>query len=267
MNKKNLAQDKQQQTMKPIVHQRTLAPIQIIETYPNTSGTRNLQWIGRGENGKDYAIKTVNDHNSNGFIPATELFCYDLAAELLIPTPDYCLLQLADNSIAFGSVWEGGVHTIKDVAMAIDVLKKQLPIKGLTSFLSKVYALDIFINNIDRHFGNYLIRDSYHGHIILAYDFSLAWYACGNAYGYEAINTPCNTKRWHELIKQTKNFDVEIAKSTLSEIERLPVKKVESIISQIPNEWLSQTIKAEIMQWWSSEDRLSRINLLKAGLS
>lgn len=267
MNNQNTAQDKQQQTIKPIVHQRTLSPIHIVETYPKTSSTLNLEWIGRGANGKDYAIKTVNDHNSNGFIPATELFCYNLAAELLIATPNYDLLILADNSVAFGSLWEGGVHTIKDVPMAIDVLKKQLPIKGLSSFLSKVYALDIFINNIDRHFGNYLIRDSYHGHIILAYDFSLAWYACGNTYGYEAINTSCNTKKWHEIIKNTQNFDVEIAKNTLSEIARLPLKSIEHIIVQIPDEWLSQDTKTEIMQWWASDERVARINLLKAGLS
>lgn len=257
------AEDKNQKpVIAPIVYQRTLMPVAIVDTYPNTSGTLNLQWIGRGANGKDYAIKTTKDHNSNGFIPATELFCYELAAELLIPTPEYTLLSLSDGSIAFGSVWEGGVQ---DIQTSLSALDDKIIIKGLTGFLSKVYAFDVFINNIDRHFGNYLIRESYNGHVILAFDFSLAWYAF-NAYGYEAAREPHNTMQWHQFIKAKGHFDLDIAKSTLSEIAKIPKQTIERIIMQIPDEWLAQDIKTEIVQWWDSNERIERINQLKAGL-
>ena len=246
-----------------LVTQRRLLPIAVIETYPSQQGTLNLELIGTGANGKDYAIKTTKDRNSNGFIPATEVFCYELAYEVSIPTPEYSILQLRDGSLAFGSVWEGGVKGTTNLTVVAQVLSGDLAVKGLKAFLSRAYALDLFINNIDRHFGNYLIRESYNSHIILAYDFSLAWYAVGTPYGYEAQHPQSNTQQWHKVIVKAGYFDVDIARNTLTEISKIEPLIIEQILSRIPSDWLSMDIKKDIVQWWASSEMLTRVNRLK----
>lgn len=246
-----------------VPYQRTALPVPVMETYPAATGTLNLERIGRGGNGKDYAIKTRGDHNSNGYIPATEWFCYELAQHLLIPTPGYDILVMPDGERVFGSVWEGGVMPMADTANLLGVLRGAIHVPHLIPFLSKVYALDLFINNMDRHFGNYLLRNGYQGHVMLAYDFSQAWYAVGEPWGSVAQDARCNTQGCHTAIIQTGNFDAGIAAMTLDEIAAISAGRIESILSQMPEEWMEPGDHQDIASWWQSGARIDRINRLK----
>jgi len=241
--------------------QRLMFPIEVQDIYRNDQGTADLQMIATAMNGKDYAVKTVDD--GNGFVPFTELFCYELARELSIATPSYDVIKLKDGSLAFGSMWEGGVLILREMTKVWDILKGKIQIRGLKPFLSRVYALDLFLNNVDRHFGNYIFRDSYAGSIALAYDFSRAWYAF-EPLGYDSLDSGHNTCDCHELIVKTGNFDAEIAKSTLDEIARLQVESIAQILSIVPETWLAISVREEILSWWGSDDMKNRILKLKS---
>ena len=243
--------------------QRQMFPIEVQDIYRNDQGSADLRLIATAMNGKDYAVKTIED--GNGYVPATELFCYELARELSIATPNYNFIKLKDDSVAFGSEWEGGVREIKEVAQIWAILKGRVEIIGLKPFLSRVYALDLFINNIDRHFGNYIFRDSYSGVIALAYDFSRAWYAF-EPFGYESLEDNYNTAICHNTIIQEGHFDPETAKNTLDEVSRIDKSSINRILAMIPEVWLDDETKKELLQWWGGTDMVDRIIKLKSGI-
>lgn len=246
-------------------YQQRLFPLDAQDVFKNDQGSADLKLIVTAVNNKDYAVKTTAD--GNGYVPLTELFCYEVARELTIATPNYAIIKFRDNSIGFGSEWEGGAQELKALPMIFEILKGNIPVRGLKSFLSKVYALDLFINNIDRHFGNYIFRDSYTSKIGLAYDFSRAWYAIEKN-GYQCLESRDDNKTLlcHTIIRKTEFFDVTTAINTLDEIGRIPSKTINRILSGIPNEWLPQEISMELLQWWGSSEMYSRINKLKSAI-
>ncbi len=244
-------------------YQRQLFPVDIVITYPSDQGTADLALIGEGSDGRDYAIKTVNE--GNGYIPITELFCYELARVLGIPTPEFQIVKLRENELAFGSVWEGGSAITKTLPQMFKILKDEVHVRNLKSLISKVYAFDLFVNNIDRHFGNFLFRNSYKNNIGLAYDFGRSWYEV-SPYTYDVLETDCNTMKYNNYARKYDKYDRDLASSTLTEISKVERKTISHIFSSAPTEWLADEEREKFLSWWDSEDMVSRINRLKGEL-
>lgn len=246
-------------------YQRKLFPVDIIETSPSNQGTVDLKLIGSGRNGKDYAIKRVCD--GNGMIPASELFCYELARQVNIATPEFDIVLLKGGECAFGSVWEGGVYDLSAINIISDLLTKGNPnsidVKLLDKFFSKIYAFDLFINNTDRHFRNYIFRKSYNNnYIALAFDHSKAW--CSIDYkGLQALDSGCNTQLTIDYIKRYKKFDRQQAIDTLSELGQIKELTVKNILSEMPKEWMTKEQSSEIIKWWSSKEFKDRLLVLE----
>ncbi|MBU3019036.1 hypothetical protein KO519_15210 [Paraglaciecola agarilytica] len=244
-------------------YQKNLFPIDIAVTYPNDQGTADLSVIGTGADGRDYAIKTIAD--GNGFVPITELFCYELARALSIATPEFQIVKLKTHELAFGSVWEGGAGITKTLPDMLKILKGELPVRNLKALLSKVYAFDLFVNNIDRHFGNFLFRTSYRENIGLAFDFGRSWYEI-SPYDFQALEPHNNTNKYHLYAKHFKRYDRELASNTLTEISKIEQDTILQILSMAPSEWLSTEDKDKFVNWWGSSDMIERINKLKGEL-
>ncbi|WP_157831679.1 HipA family kinase [Pseudomonas sp. YY-1] len=247
-----------------IAYQKRLFPIEIIASYPNNQGSADLGMIGSGRDGRDYAIKTTKD--GRGHVPASEAFSYELARRLLIPTPPYEFVSLPGGEIAFGSVWEGGVRKLSDQTQILQLLQGNPKVNGIKRFFSRVYAFDIFINNVDRHFGNYIWRESFNNNLIgLAFDFSRAWFET-DPYGLHALDLQQNTARSKLAISVTGNYDRNEALSCLSDIEGIDRSEIEEILSNIPNDWMSKAKKNEYKAWWRSEIWLTRIETIRGVL-
>ncbi len=244
-------------------YQKQLFPIDIVVTYPNDQGSADLALIGEGSDGRHYAIKTTND--GKGYIPITELFCYELARIIGIPTPEFQIVKLRNGELAFGSVWEGGSAITKTLPQVLKILKGEILVSNLKSLISKVYAFDLFVNNIDRHFGNFLFRDSYKKNIGLAYDFGRAWYEI-SPYSYEALDPDHNTSKYNVYAKQYDKYDRDIASAALTEISKIDQVTISHIFSSAPNDWLEEKSKSEFLSWWNSENMANRINRLKGEL-
>lgn len=247
-----------------VSYQKELLPIGAVHIHNNDQGSADLQSIVTGTNNKDYAVKLLSD--GNGYVPATELFCYELAAILNIPTPSYDLITMRDGSLAFGSLWEGGVHKIEDINQVVDILSGKKPVRDLNLFLSRVYAFDLFINNLDRHFGNYLFRESYNSLIGLAFDYSRAWYEVG-AYDHQSLEDQGgNTQVCHCIIKDFKKYERSVAIATLDAIGEIPQQKIIELLRTIPDEWLDTSAKEEVTNWWASDAMKNRIIKIKGGI-
>jgi len=244
--------------------QKDLFPLEAVQIHQSTQGSADLKVIVTATNNKDYAVKTVDD--GNGYVPATELFCYELAKLIDVPTPSFDLITMRDGSLAFGSVWEGGVHNISNMNRLLDVLLGKIKVRDLNQFLSRVYAFDLFINNIDRHFGNYLFRQSYNSLIGLAFDYSRAWYEV-DAYQYDSLeDKSSNTQRCNVFIREHKKYDRNTATQTLKRISEIEKNKIELVLRSIPDEWLPKEIKNNVASWWGSELMQERILKIMGGL-
>lgn len=237
-------------------------PLKVKQTYPSNQGSSDLKLIVKAINKKDYAVKEVTD--GNGFIPATELFCYELAKELNIPTPNYQIIEMPNGTFAFGSEWEGGI--VKPITQNViaDILLGKRTITDFKVFVSELYALDIFVNNVDRHFGNYIFRDSYSGILSLAFDFSRAWYAINetNPFGYDSFDQKANTNYCKTQLNNYSQFDSIITKNTLDKISNINLNKLKNILDKIPDLWLDKYKREYLISWWNS-DIINRVSFLK----
>ncbi|MEZ8611705.1 MULTISPECIES: HipA family kinase [Vibrio] len=249
----------------PAIYQQSLFPIEIIETYPSQEGSADLELIGKGRNSKHYAIKTI--HENNGYVPASEFFCYELARLVSIPTPDFDHLKLESGEIAFGSVWEGGVMGISVFSDMVEILTDQIQVEDLDTFLGKVFAFDLFVNNDDRHFGNYIFRDSFQKNkkLALAFDFSRAW-KVNDPFGYQSTNAACNTMKYHNYIVKGNKYDKDSAEATLDEISQIESDMISDILNGMHESWMSSDDKEVIAKWWGSEQFHERIKALKGVL-
>ena len=244
--------------------QKTLLPVEVITTHSSNLGTADLKTIVEGRDGKHYAVKTLND--GNGRVPASELFCYELAYRVVIPTPPYSLISMPTGDLAFGSAWEGGVingnSQIDYPSFISGVLNGTIQVNNLKRFFSRLYAFDLFVNNVDRHWGNYLWRTSYGDSIIaLAFDFSRASFEIGHA-GFEATVASTKTQIIFSMLNVTKNYVRDEAVACLEMIRKIGTDEISAILENFPSAWMSKSDKQKYIEWWGSAARQDRIDTL-----
>lgn len=245
-------------------YQRTLLPIDVITSYANDQGSADLQSIVEARDGRHYALKSISD--GNGRVPASELFCYELAYRVVIPTPAYSLIKLPSGELAFGSQWEGGVINgapqINFQMFIYQVLSGQIKVTNLKTFLSRLYAFDLFVNNVDRHWGNYLWRNSHGDKLIaLAFDFGRSQFETGHT-GFEALDPKQNTQIVFNAINQHKHYDRSQAVDCLESIRAIGTEEITAILSNFPGNWMPNSEKESYIKWWDSDDRIARIDTL-----
>ncbi|WP_421854598.1 hypothetical protein [Marinomonas sp.] len=249
--------------------QTSFLPIDIIDFFPNDTGSADMIGTGIGNDYREYAIKQGIEHLE--YIPAVELFCHELCRLLIIPTPRYEIVRLFDGKLAFGSQWDGGALPHSAEPYIQTWIHKELD-ESFTNFntIGKIYGLDLFINNIDRHWNNYLLVKNRTTISTLAFDFGRALFNMpDNGYdGFDVFrvneklfaNTGLGQLRFFE-----KNFHVhEAAEQTLNEISAIHKSKIIPILDKIPLEWLSENIRQDFLTWWGSDKFKSRIEELKS---
>ncbi|WP_043309310.1 HipA family kinase [Pseudomonas sp. ML96] len=252
---------KGQSNIQPLTYQKKIFPVDILTEYPNTQGSADLKLIVNGRDGKDYAVKKPND--GKGKVPASELLCYELAYRVTIPTPSWAFINLSDGDIGFGSVWEGGVAKIAHINQIISILQYKVKVNNLKVFLSRLYAFDLFVNNVDRHWGNYLWRESYdQSFITLAFDFSRACFETGHD-KYDAFDPGCNTQSTFTLINLTMNYDRQEAIKCLDDLLAITPSEIEDMIKDMPHTWMTASEKKSYIDWWASSARTDRIATIK----
>ena len=233
---------------------------------PVDLGTADCGKICRGEDGCDYVIK---DQAAHPAIPHSEWFCSELGEKIGVAAPPHKVIYMGDGSMAFGSRWQGGVLSPDEgVPWFTKVRAGEIALTEIGPTLSRIYALDQFVHNVDRHCTNFLIHAQFNGYAILALDYSRAWLRFGFPLAAPPL-APCNTveaQRWLSRYWSIKYIEPKIVRETCEAIAGVPSSVVERIISEHPESWLSAAERGDIISWWGSEDMGRRLNSIAEGV-
>lgn len=61
-------------------------------------------------------------------------------------------------------------------------------------------------------------------------------------------------------------IEIDEVRKLLDSLRLITVRDIKGIIEKHPNKWLPDTMKNEIISWWSSDARLRRIDGIEKGI-
>ena len=213
------------------------------------------------EDGSDYAIK---DQTKDAAIPHSEWFCTRLSEAVGIACPPCKVVSNADDRW-FGSRWESG-HDAKD--WWLRAIAGEIDFARLAPTVSRIFALDLFVHNSDRHLNNYIIRQQHFGTSILSFDFSRAWLCNGDTLPSLPMDEEENTVAAMRFLRQEfGEFLVQTdINAVLDKLTQMPLSNIQEIILEHPKEWLTSDQKKWIVDWWDSNARIERIDGIREGI-
>lgn len=224
-------------------------------------GTADCSQVCRCDDGSDYAIK---DDLTVAAVPHSEWFCTHLGELVGLASPP-CKIVDVHGRACFGSRWETG-HNARD--WWVRAKAGTIDFASLAPTVSRIYAFDLFVNNVDRHLTNYIVREQHFGTALLAFDYSRAWLV--NGMPPPIMPMPENQKTVM-VIKALRGlfgdfFHVDQANHVLDSLELIKPYQVEKIIGEHPKEWLTEDQRDAILSWWKSGVRTSRISDIRKGV-
>lgn len=195
----------------------------------------------------------------------SEWFCSSVAAACGIPQVGFSVIHHTDGSYCFGSSYVKG--KIKDWWTLAE--QGAIDFGALADDLTKIYALDLFIHNDDRHMNNYMVVQDGNGHRVSSFDYSRSW--LHHAFPMTTILkdpqiATVGNKEWFKakfgnyLVPATIN-------DVLDRVSALTAQQISQIIARHPKDWLTQAQEDAIMTWWDSGQMLQRVNDIKAGVT
>lgn len=242
-----------------MAQQGTLIPVKVTTVFPSPFQSADMKEIAVGDDSHDYAIKPPLPHYPEH--AATEALCYRFAAACGIAVPQSARLILNNGEEAFGSRFEGGVTEYGK----IDIQDKTAALLECGPWLSSLCALDIFLANNDRHFGNGLFRKSVINSrwTFIAMDFSRALWSGGfpNTTCANVALTVNNTSTMMNVLKQKNAWDSQRAKTVAASLLSVDHNDISLWVRGMPKKWVTQNV-AGLADWWQSSERNNRINEL-----
>lgn len=224
-------------------------------------GTADCSQVCRCDDGSDYAVK---DDMTVAEVPHSEWFCTHLGELVGLASPP-CKVVNVQGKPCFGSRWETG-HSAKD--WWVRAKAGVIDFASLAPTLSRIYAFDLFVNNVDRHLTNYIVREQHFGTALLAFDYSRAWLVNGMP---PPILPMDGSHKTVMVIKALRSlfgefFVEDEASHVLDRLESISSSNIDAIISAHPKEWLTEKQHHAIIAWWKSEVRTSRISDIRKGV-
>jgi hypothetical protein len=207
----------------------------IIE-YPPKKSTADSLGLVEADDHHNYYIK--GDAHGR-LVRASEWLGCNISEAVGIGTPTPAPIQRMDDTLVFGSRSIAGVadDTLTASYLTTPTISNQgVRSSGLTSILSSIYALDMFINNEDRHLGNYLSIDDNGKRRVYAFDFSRALF-----WQWPWLSFP-------QPGQNTRNT-------------------IEAFINQMPSDWLPTAVRTEFVAWWASNAKADRLTNIRKGIS
>jgi len=224
--------------------QTSLFPVKLVHEEA-TGGTRDLRLVGYCANQVKYAVKRESD---GPMLPLAEWIGHKLSAFCGIPTPEFDIVVCMDGELAFGSRWDSSATQIKVFDSAAHEL-----LSTHSSAISKIFGLDFFLPNPDRHLGNFLfLPNATPG--CLSFDFSLSSVRNGLPFGSHpmAPNVKTNLILREFLIKKLNKFDKHRYNDALIAVQGVSSLQIESILNAAPVQWFTKVSKEQIVEWWES---------------
>jgi hypothetical protein len=194
----------------------------------------------------------------------SEWFCAHLAREVGISLHPFYKIENLSGETWFGSQWTPG--EIKDWWIA--VLGGSVSLDDLKDDLSRIYAFDLFVHNVDRHVKNYIVRAEGAGHEIWALDHGRAWMFNGFPPPPLPLGPGTKTVAAREWMKANfTGFQSKIAMLEMIEkLKKVTDTKVQDIVNDEHPNWLDKSKKEDIVKWWTDGKALERLEVITKGV-
>ena len=244
-----------------------LYPLPLDHIRDEVCNGQHLHIIGEAA-GSRYYCKRDSDGRP---IRATEWFCTSLASHLGIPVPDFAtVLNPMNGEILFGSKGQWGTASEFEVqAFLMERRSSDRAISPdppwLSSYLAKLYIFDLFVGNPDRQPRNFLLVQASGYRRLLAYDFASA--DLKNLSNRTLVIAETQTVFVGRVLRELHGFDRNGAEEMIDWIAAVPASKIESILSEMPEDWLSDRDKGAICDSWVDGAVGDRLAALRRGLS
>jgi hypothetical protein len=241
-----------------------LPGISVVATRCETAnqGTLDCNLFCRCDDGSDYAVKN-NSKNPN--LAHQEWFCTQLGERVGLASPPVRIVNVG-NVECFGSRWESGMETHD---WWVRASTGEIDFTLLAPTISRIFAYDLFIHNLDRHLKNYVVRRQYSGHAILAFDYSQAWLFNGFPLPDLPMDSSAKTLQVMRFLRHSFGDFIKYSevKYVCDKLRKTDTEIIERIISEHPNIWLTEQQKSHIFTWWYSDKRLHRIHQVEEGIA
>ena len=244
--------------------QNELLPLRTKIESPRAYPTADAWGEVLAEDGHSYVIKSNLRAKD---VPASEIIGSCLATNLDVPCPIWRIIELQTGEICFGSRKIGGIASAVETEDYLRNSPSNLVnslVTGASRALSSMYALDLFIGNVDRHFGNYVITYLDGKKILYSIDMgrALLWNDNYLAIPERGTNTRERFFEW----SPAHAFDVASIFAMLDKIEKLESRLMTDILGRVPSDLLPAVDKKNaILHWWNV-GRFEKIELIRKGI-
>lgn len=207
----------------------------------------------------------IKKNGAAATMPHDEWFCSSLAAASGVPQVPFSVIRHTDGNLWFGSRWMNG----KTADWWNLAQQGSIDFATLADDLSRIYALDLFIHNVDRHANNFMVVPEGSGHRVYSFDYSRAWLHHGFPPPQIMTEVTLATLNVREWLKRTFGvyINVNVAMQILDNIDRMNTAAIERIISSHPKDWLTQQQEDDIVNWWGNGSASARVAAIKTGLN
>jgi hypothetical protein len=231
--------------------------------YPAPDGKDLLAFV-EADNGRKYYLK---DDAGGRPARASEWLCYRLAGMVGIPVPRCDFIQTNAGDIAFGSEALNGASRQAETVIYLETRSLNelgVPVPGLQAALSAIHAFDLFVNNVDRHLGNFLVVPHGVDRRLYAVDFARAFLWRWPWHGFlQPDDLTCQA--WVEL-RERHGFDLSAALAIVNRLGIISVNEIEGVLRQMPTHWLSETMRSELLAYCRDGGWAARVASLREGL-
>jgi hypothetical protein len=244
--------------------QRLLFPKRVHTILPTDNASKDLLMKGVADDGMVYFLK--GDVGGKP-VMASEWLATRIAQRLGLAVADCTAIQTPDGQIVFGSqqvsTVSDEVETAKFVTtMTVDENGKGESFPG--SYFSMILAFDYFVNNVDRHLGNFLSKLDGSVRRLYAIDFgrSLFWNWPLDGFPTSQAQTVIvgqRLRKWHR-------FDENAAMQVIEGIKNLEGSAIELMIGDMPEGWLTEKLAEEFLSFWNGAGRQLRLDRIVAEL-
>ncbi len=224
--------------------QNNLFMVKIIREKQNTSGSLGLKFFGSGDDGHDYALKTLSE---GLLLPATEWVCYSLCRAIGLSTPDFLAVERLDGSIAFGSRMENA-DQFRPTSGVVELVKL---FSSNVLEHSRIYGADAFLGNIDRHLGNFLFRSRSTGLLPLAFDFDQAWVNLAIPFGVIPWSQNCKSHLAMKFLESKSYFDKASANQAGQALVSLPDDALQAALDGCHQSWTTGINWTKTLDVWN----------------
>lgn len=229
-----------------------------------TTATADIYKYVQADNGRNYYLKLDRDGR---YIRANEWICYRLANLVGVPTPRCDCIQTFNGDIAFGSEDIAGVSSKAETFLYLQSYSLNelgQPVPGLQSALTAIHVFDLFVKNVDRHTGNFLVTGRNDERHLVAVDFARSLFWDWPVTGYPSLSD--STGETWVALRERHGFDDAVAALVLGRLAAITVDHLSSVLNQMPAHWLPPDLQKALLAYCRDGGWLARVDAMRRGL-